>query len=260
VEIHDLHAVSLDAIAVRGTLLPFPPPLIELASNKQGFKEIWQMLAFLYPFKEPESLPQLPEPALAQHREILDRYCEKAKALAQSTYLNASREIHVSPKTGDVQADAPPQDALTGFLTIFRQFYSNDEPAAFLKVHDVLVKAVVKTFGKGDVFDELMLWRKANAQLRGHSLKVLVVRQAWPDKTKIADDYPPYPEQLISSFMYGDYIHFGDKRNELSALRSTPWDHAWSEWRLADAIGPLAHLYIGFSGIVRAATGRTSSA
>jgi hypothetical protein len=173
--------------------------------------------------------------------------------------LNSPQGIDVSFETGEVETDAPPTDALTGFVAIFRQFYSQKEPASFGKVRGVLVKAVRETLGEGDAFDQLKLWQKAHADMRGRSLNVLVARQAWPNKTEIADDYPPYPEELISLLMYGDLIHFGHKRNELSVRRSTPWDDAWLHWRLADAIGPLAHLYIGFSGIVRSAMGCSSA-
>ena len=181
---------------MRGTQLPFSPPLIELASNEQAVKEIWQMLAFLYPFKDPASFPQFPEQVVAPPKEILDRYCDQAASLAQSSYLNAQRQIHVSFETGEVHADAPPKDALAGFLAIFRQFYSKDEPASFHNVRNTMVAAVLKTFGDGDAFNQLKLWQRAHSRMRGHSLKVLVIRQARPDKTEAADDYPPFPEQF----------------------------------------------------------------
>jgi hypothetical protein len=50
-------------------------------------------------------------------------------------------------------------------------------------------------------------------------------------------------------------IHWDRQRDELNALTSTPFDEAWQRYRFEEAVAGLAHLYIGFAGVVRAVLG-----
>ncbi|MGW3806652.1 hypothetical protein [Micromonospora sp. NPDC005113] len=239
--------MSFEVEASRQSPLLFQPPLIDRAPQPDAFEYVWRLLTFVFPFKDPARLPPLLESSLAPHREILNRYCQEAGHLAESQYLSGPAEVRISFEHGaveSIESSFQSKEITRGFGVTFRQFYSTQERAAFVKVHNVIAGIAKTEWGEGEEWDQLMLWRAAHAKLQGRPLKVLVGQKLWPQSTEqIADDYPPYPQQLISAYFYGDLIHYGDKAQDLSALRGTPFDAAWSEWRLGEAVSGLAHLY-----------------
>lgn len=61
------------------------------------------------------------------------------------------------------------------------------------------------------------------------------------------------PETLISAYQYGDLIHWTDKRSVIDAVAGDPFQQAWQRLAFLEAVTGPAHLYIGFSLVVRAA-------
>ncbi len=251
-----LDVVSFEALALEQSPLLFTPPLIERSSNPSTFEYAWRLLTFLFPFKDPANLPPLPKATLSQHRDILDRYCEEAEHLAESQYLNGDSEVRINIQGGtaeSIESSFPSKEITRGFQVAFRQFYSPKERAAFINVHKVIAASAKNQWAGTDQWDQFLLWRKAHAKLLSKTLKVLVGEKLFPNAPDlIPDNDPPFPQQIISAYLYGDLIHYGTQAQDLSALRKTPFDRAWSEFRLADAVFGLAHLYIGFSGAIRA--------
>ncbi|MFF0879024.1 hypothetical protein [Micromonospora aurantiaca (nom. illeg.)] len=223
------------------------------------------MLTFLFPFKDPASFPALPKQLLAPHRDILDRYCDEAEHLAESQYLNADSEVRITVKNQgaveNIESAFPPKEISRGFQVTFRQFYSKNERAAFVNVRNVIAAAAKKEWNNAsEEWEQLALWGKAQNKLLGNSLKDLTQRKLYPHSELITNENFPPPQPLISAFFYGDGIHYDRTHaRALSALRQTPFDNAWSELRLGEAVFGLAHLYIGFSGVVRAVQGITNT-
>lgn len=241
--------------------LSFRPPLIERSPDPAGFLYAWRMLTFLFPFKDPASFPTLPKQLLAPHRDILDRYCDEAEHLAESQYLNGDSEVRITVKdqgaVENIESAFPPKEISRGFQVTFRQFYSNKERAAFVNVRNVIAAAAKKEWDNAsEEWEQLALWGKAHNKLLGKSLKDLAEKKLYPQSDLIANEVLPPPQPLISAYFYGDGIHYDRAHaQDLSALRKTPFHHAWSELRLGEAVFGLAHLYIGFSGVVRAVVG-----
>ena len=61
------------------------------------------------------------------------------------------------------------------------------------------------------------------------------------------------PETLISTFQYGDLIHWTDKRSVIEAADSDPFQRALLRMDFLEAATGLTHVYLGFSLVVRAA-------
>jgi hypothetical protein len=150
-----------------------------------------------------------------------------------------------------------------GFAVTFRQFYEQGERASFQSVHGLLAQVAGEAWDEaGNDWEQLKLWRKAHGQLRAAPLRVLVGRklsQETGSTEPVADDHPPFPQELVSLYQYGDLLHWGRQRADLSALTATRFDEAWQRHRFHEAVAGLAHLYIGFSGVVRAVLGPTQT-
>jgi hypothetical protein len=252
-------AVGFDVDVARRNPLRFRPSLIEYAPYPEAIEYIWRLIGYVFPFRDPAAFPAIDSPVLTSNLGIFDRYCKEAVELIQSRFLNGDSQINISFVDGRVEANFVPKEVTRGFSTTFRQFYGKAEPARFKSVHGLLCQVAKEAWGEqGDDWEQLMLWNKVECQLRSASLKVLVgrrLRQETGDTEPVADDYPPYPEKLISLYISADLIHWDRQRDELNALTSTPFDEAWQRYRFEEAVAGLAHLYIGFAGVVRAVLG-----
>ena len=125
--------------------LRFEPPLVELASNPDGFRFWWGQMEAVFDIDDPRKLPPLPEPLSDEEQAILERFSSKAEDLAASAGLNADGGMTISisddGQSEEIELDLPPNDIIAGFAATFRQFYANDERASFKKVSGILMKA-----------------------------------------------------------------------------------------------------------------------
>ncbi|GGN80125.1 hypothetical protein GCM10010112_55260 [Actinoplanes lobatus] len=144
------------------------------------------------------------------------------------------------------------REVTRGFAVAFRQLYEPGESASFLKAYNAVARQARPQWGDDENWQALAQWRAAHGKLRAKPLKVLSSEKLFPDRGAIGvpGDGPPYPEEIISTYNYGDLIHWGSKRQELSALGRTEFDSAWNQLRFLEAVGGLSHLYIGFGGVV----------
>jgi hypothetical protein len=259
---HTFHAVSFEIVAVEQNRLSYEPPMIEFATNPDGFYYVWQLLAFTFKLRDPRQFPRLDQKLTLNERQSLQRYGSEATDLAASQLLNGPAEltVFVNESTEEaVKTSFQSKEITRGFAVSFRQFHSDGEPASFRRVHGIASRLAQDRLAESD-WRELKAWGKARSQLRGRPLKVLagqeLRRQSLWNSPQIPDDYPPYPEELISLYQYGDLIHWDRKREDLSALTATPWDHAWQQMRFLEAVAGLAHLYIGYAMVIQALFGK----
>jgi hypothetical protein len=61
------------------------------------------------------------------------------------------------------------------------------------------------------------------------------------------------PDRLITTFRYGDVIHFSDERENLSRLTENAANDAYHRYRVLLAITGLSHLYFEFALLAEAA-------
>lgn len=63
------------------------------------------------------------------------------------------------------------------------------------------------------------------------------------------------PTYYLSAYRYGDLIHWDSKREVIAAWETDPFYRHHERMAFLGAAAGLAHLYIGFSELVRAAIG-----
>ncbi len=232
------------------------------------------MLEFVFGLPSPAAFPALPKTPKKTDLEAIKRYIHAAEELAQSELLNGRNEmtVHVpdeSDKQEQVETTFSSNEITRGFTVLFRQFHSKEksDPARFVRVHEILrqTNEAAEDTHVAERQRQLDAWKKARASLLQENLKVRVGQ-----KLRSEGRFPAVPGEgqmspttLISAYQYGDLIHWGDKRSTLAAIRGDPFQEAYQRMSFLDAVAGLAHVYIGFSLLVRSAipeTGRSPTA
>jgi hypothetical protein len=256
---------SFEWLATSTTTLKFPAPLSHLAPNPEGFEFWWKMLEFVFSLPSPATFPALPVTSKKADLDVLIRYTQAAEELAQSELLSGRNEVtvHVPDESNErerVEAAFSSNEITRGFTVLFRQFHSKEkaDPARFVRVHEILRQAN-DAAGDTQVVErkrQLDAWRKARASLLQENLKVRV-GQKLRDERRMPSGIPGEgqmsPTSLITAYQYGDLIHWGKQRSRLAVVRGDPFQEAHQRMSFLEAVTGLAHIYIGFSLVVRSA-------
>ncbi|GAA2624100.1 hypothetical protein GCM10010399_64330 [Dactylosporangium fulvum] len=241
--------------------IPYHPPLAELAPEPEAFYFQWKFMYFAFRFEDPALFPPL---TLLDSGDIaaLKRYSSAARRLASTTLLSAKEEVTIRVKNTPSGQDESvitrfsPHDVTAGFSVMFRQFFSDSEPASFSTVRNIIGRRNRETVDADHDVRAAILkeWRSANAKLLNAPLKTIALRRHYDEMG--ATDQPVQgeggrsPRETIQIFNYGDLIHWGDDRATYEALGVTKASAALSRMQFLDAIVGLSHLYLGFSVIV----------
>jgi hypothetical protein len=195
---------------------------------------------------------------------------ETAEKLAASTLLNSSDgfTIHfscpVDPGPETVETNWSAADVTTGFATLFRQIYADDEKASFNAVQAILMRHTKASADADQPTRNAMLraWGSAIGKSRQQSvrksafLKMIDEGLAPPLPAHELEHYPDPepPAKTISTYFYGDHIHWDDKHGHASVVGGRdPFDDAWYRIAFLEAAAGLSHLFIGYAMFVRAA-------
>lgn len=250
--------------------LRFEPPLIEISLAPDGFRFWWSQIEAIFDIGDPREFPAFPAaPTLpAEERSTLDRYVAKSRELAASAALNAdggiSVEISDDNQTETVHVDLPAPDLVAGFAALFRQFYAPDERASFRAVSGLLMRRAkeVQDDDSAARVEELKRWGKAAGKLRMFSVERLAHEKlidegrfpAFEEITAGTYPDPENPQQVISTFFYGEHLHWGeDKAAIIQQRKEDAFEDARSKLFFLQAASGLAHLYLGYSVLISAA-------
>lgn len=255
-------ARSFESLAVDETVLTFPAPLAEHSQKPQAFEYWWKMLQFVFNLPNPATFPPLPVMLTGDDREALRRYIAAAEEMAESSLLPGDDAVTVHVADGGagiehVDTTFSSNEITRGFTTLFRQFDA-DEAASFNQAQRILRAANDHAADQhhAERLAQVTAWGRARARLRGENLKVRV-GQKLRDQGRMPSGIPGEgemsPETLISAYQYGDLIHWTDKRSIIEAVADDPFQQAWQRLAFLEAVTGPAHLYIGFSLVVRGA-------
>jgi hypothetical protein len=219
-------------------------------------------LYYVFQFPSPYEFPAPPAPGSV---DVLNRYCDAAKELASSACLAYGASVEVRVERGpdglqveSVTPDFPSAELIRGFLALFRQFYANDETASFTKVKSILMVAAkeARDAEAETRMTTLKIWGKAQGQLRAYNLKTLVGRRLAEEGKfgEIPDEGSP--ATLISSFAYGELLHWGDKRDQVAGWQADQFLGPWLQIQFLEALAGLAYFYMGYAVIVARSMGR----
>jgi hypothetical protein len=244
--------------------LPFPAPLAEQGSDAGAFEFWWKQLAFVFELPDPQTFPALPDPLPDERQTVVDRYISVAEELAQSRVIGAAEEgftVRIddhTDETAEVLARLPSKEIQLGFAGLLRQLDSKDEHASFSKTCDAIWLAAdaAKDRHHTSRLDQLQAWRRAAGQLHANSLNQVLRKKLVSEHGFAVLDYEEMhtPQFLLSAYGYGDFLHWGRKKGVVAAFEQDELSAA--EHRSAFLTGAmgLAHLYMGFAVVARAAT------
>jgi hypothetical protein len=257
-----IHAVSIETLAADHPT-GFPPPLAEHSDSPHAFEANWHLIQFVFSLPDPRSFRPFTESVPADSLAVLRRYMSAAVELAESSFLVHPTGVTVNVLDGGLEEQIeerfPPRENVRGFSVLFRQFYSNDEPASCKTVQNLLWRLDKQAADKSaDTRSEyLKSWARAAGRLRGYPLKLLVSKRL-EELGRIgpgphANEHLPGPEMLISTYSYGEDIHWGKQRDQVAAYGKSDFDSAWTRMACFEAMVGLAHIYLGFAQLVDAA-------
>lgn len=254
-EVITVKAASFESLALAEPV-PYRLPLAQFGKKRSGFEYWWRLLNFGLELPNPYEFPELRH---CDERDALDRYCDAAIELASSACLEYGGSINVSVDRRDdstqvesITTDFPPAELVRGFLVLFRQFYSNSEPASFARVKSILMTAVrASPAASAETgIDHLRAWGRSHGRLRAYPAMTLVGQRLVREGR--LSDFPDYgaPEFLISAFAYGEHLHWGDKRHQVASWRADSFLGPWNEMSFLEAVSGLAYFYMGYAVIV----------
>jgi hypothetical protein len=257
-----IRAISIETLAADHPI-GFPPPLAEYSGNPYAFEFNWHLIQFVFGLPDPKAFPPFTEAVAADLVTVFRRYTSAAVELAESTFLAHPTGVAVNVLDGGleerIEKSFPPRENVRGFSVLFRQFYSNGEAASCKAVQNLLWR--INEQAADDSTDTrseyLKSWIRAAGRLRGYSLELLVSKRL-EELGRIgpgphANEHLPGPEVLISTYSYGEDIHWGKQRDQLAAYSKSEFDSAWTRMACFEAMVGLAHIYLGFAQLVDAA-------
>lgn len=258
-----IRGVSFEAVALERDLA-FEPPLIDLAADSSSFVYSWKLINFVFDLPNPKDFPLLGRNSVrSEDLAVLDRFVATARDLAGSSFIGQKSGVRMTYVKGQdpsiTREGFPTREVLTGFATMFRQLNLANDESSFIKTHKLLGRANEESSDQacGERRRVLKLWRHAHSKLEASSLLHLVGMRLVEQGKMLTEDIPRVhdlsPRQLIEMNFNGDYIHWGDRRDELSAFRSNQWFADLRELEFLTAMGDLAHIYTGFAEVITAA-------
>jgi hypothetical protein len=272
-KISTLNLRAPESLILESFAPPFPIPLAEHVTAPQVFEFWWKQLGYVFALPNPRSFPPLPDVLGDEERAVVERYEQVTARLAGSGVLNALSEgFNIRQPEGprgpeEITQNFSRADLQAGFAVFLRQCDSTDarERASFHRVRGILDRAAAATSDefRGERLAQLKAWRSAAGRLHTKSLNQLIRDKLVAEERlrAFAYDEEHTPSELLPIYDYGDLIHWDSERSpELAAFEQDPFTASDRRLAFLDAASGLAHLYIGFAELARAAIGRVIAA
>ncbi len=244
--------------------LRWQPPLLDQMQSPEYAKYQWRRIQLAFPaLPDPAAIPRMRNAAFAPNEEeAIGRYLRLAPELARASLFASDEDVTISiddDGSEAIEATASARDITAGFLVTWRQFYSSNEPASFDRVRGYLMREAKNT----PSFEPIKLWGRAGGQLKSTHLEHLVL-EGLANRGEIPAAVPAHgsthdpanvdnPQMLISKQLYGDLVHWGDKRGELAAIADDRFRIAWERLAAVAAAIALGYIYIGFASVIATA-------
>jgi hypothetical protein len=240
----------------------------ELLQRPVGGERAWKRLYYAFGLDDPRNSPEVQLALSSTDRAACERFVDHSQALAETTFLGANDRMDIGlgddgRPTFNTQLSAP--DITTGFMTMFRQCFADDENASFLKVRTILSRALTVT-GDTEALGVLQTWRQVHAKLLTQSLEEHV-QERMVARGELAAEFtnadgskfspivrsPDSPKQMLQTVWYSGQIHWGKYRDALAAISSDPWKSGEYELSARQSAIELTHFYLGFALLVQRA-------
>lgn len=235
--------------------LQFPPPYAGMSSNPEGFEFHWHQMQYAFNLPDPSAFPPLTTSLSEDDSASVERYIRTCREISSYSLLNHSGGISFSWSQDEgerIEIDNPPMEALRGFSVLFRQIH-DDKNASFKVVSMILERAAAQASDSSKALrqDYIRQWRAARRALMQETLNDIAskkIQQALGASGETLDFGRKHtPLELLSLFNYGEYIHWGDKRQSHASIISDPIGHAFTEFQFHMVMIGLSHFYLGYS-------------
>lgn len=253
-------------VMLEDRVLQWGPPLANRSLSPEAFEFQWISLDYVFGLPSPYSFPPLPDKPEDGDIELFRRYVVAAGELAESAILCGDDQmtLQIDRETGEGQIESKfsSKEITRGFSVLLRQFDSSNsshDQASFQVVSSRLRYASTATSdGKADErCRQIDAWGKACRELHKFSLPKLVRSKVTnPQGVPVLDyddDHPP--SYYLDAYNYGELIHWSGKREVVAEWEKDPFHQSWQRINFLEAAVGLAHIYIGFSELVRTAIG-----
>lgn len=245
--------------------LAWEPVWTELMKDREAARFCWRRIQYVFGLSDPRLMAQFEHPFSDDEREVLERFVQQARDLAGSTFLSAKDEVTISiaddGMSEAIEKRLSDRDVTVGFMVMFRQCYSNDEKASFKNARGIVMQRAKNLPEGDDRSATLRAWAKTQGQMRGRLLEshvhsAMADRGDGPAMLKRPDGDPQHPdrvespEMLLSTYWYGDMIHWTRGETTLIEWEKDAFTSAWKIIHTLMAASELAHFYVGFGGVV----------
>ncbi len=243
-------------IATETTTIGFPVPYGPKLLNQKLGPHVWGMIQWVFrlpPLKLSLDTSGVSPPDL----DVLERFVRKAEELAAKPYLGFSSSLRVSfgPSGEQIDARFPNRESTTGYLVSFRQFFDPKESASYARVHTILRTAATTQNLETDVA-LLDRWGKVHSELRKRPPLTWVELKAHHEQNDRASEgasnlHHPRISELIETYLYGDFVHYGNGREQLKKIESEEFSAASHEMTLHEGVVGLTMFYLGVAHAIR---------
>jgi hypothetical protein len=230
-------------------------------------REHWRgQIDYVFALPSPSSFPALQDAIGSDGDRVLRRYVDQARELSHSAVLNAEDvgySVSFTQTEASVETKLPSSELVRGLALTFRQLYSPEEKASFSAAMRVLQQAVraQQADSMQAQTDQLAQWSSAAGKLRSDWLEALVFEQGKTDGVLPGVLRAPVPqqnpEQVLSVFFYGDYIHWDTGSQQVEEWARDHLEDARYRFFFLTAVARLAAVYIPFAALVAGAQHRS---
>lgn len=235
----------------------------------EGITWVWPIVQHACDVPPPFRFPELDATWSCEETATLSRYLDVVDKLLDSRVMNENSSLKVDLLSNAVTRSVPPDDATVGFLTRFRQIFSDNETASFSRVQGLLSSAAHDR-GETDALGDLRVWKRTHRTLRQKHLRLLthelavgygLISSSSTDRGQrpwVDEDVSP--SELIKAYFYGDAVHWDSGRAQLDRWGGSDRVAASMEFEMLSDAYALTHFYAGFAEIVRRSTASHSIA
>ena len=144
-------------------------------------------------------------------------------------------------------------------LVGFRQCFDPTEAASYARAHLALRSAAVAQDLEGDV-ELLDAWGRVHKKLRRRPPKTWVELKVYRQHTDNTSPgvnagvtylHHPRISELIETYLYGDVVHYGSRRDQLATIESEEFSAASHAMTLHQGLAGLTMFYLGVAGGIR---------
>ena len=237
--------------------LTFAPPYAGLAMDPQGFSRFWQFAHYAFCLPDPGKFPPLVGEIDQRDSRTIARFIKSCRELAGYSIMSAHDSVTLKFNDGKPTHTSTfsSSESVRAAATLFRQLHGTDS-GSYTSVRKIVSRLVNEHLDEDTERrrEELAIWRRAIGRLMQNTIEAIVARLSLDSIADHGHSKVPIPFEdlrpleVISIYLNGDLIHWGDRAEAHEAIqRRDPYLADLDKIHFLEAMAGLAHAYLGFS-------------